>query len=304
MIQKNLSCFHIEQIADSGQCFRMVPYGAGYSVISGTHFLVLSQKEQTVTFSCTEAEFPFWEQYFDLRTDYQAFIDSANPKDSYLKQAAKYGSGIRILRQDLWEMILTFIISQQQTIPRIRALVELLSTRYGTRLEIPEELCIPGGPVCYYTFPSPQQLSCAALKDLLALKLGYRAKYIKQVCEDVCEGRLDLLRLASLDYPSSFIYLKQFYGIGEKVANCICLFGLHHIDAFPVDTWIKKILLNQYAPQACLPEDLAEAKVYDLLIQQFFSRYKGFAGVMQQYIFYYERRAYKEHPAKTSYNNI
>ena len=106
MIQKNLSCFHIDQIADSGQCFRMVPYGAGYSVISGSHFLVISQQEQTVTFSCAEEEFSFWEQYFDLAMDYQAFIDSANPEDTYLKQAAKYGSGIRILRQDLWEMIL------------------------------------------------------------------------------------------------------------------------------------------------------------------------------------------------------
>lgn len=295
MIQKNLSCFHIEQIADSGQCFRMVPYGAGYSVISGAHFLVISQQEQTVTFSCTEAEFPFWEQYFDLKTDYQAFLDSVNPKDSYLKQAAEYGNGIRILRQDLWEMILTFIISQQKTIPNIRALVELLSTRYGTRMEIPENLRIPGGPVCYYTFPSPRQLSYASLKDLMAMKLGYRAKYIKQVCDDACEGRLDLPRLAAMDYSSSLTYLKQFYGIGEKVANCVCLFGLHHIDAFPVDTWIKKILLNQYAPKTRLPKGLAEAKVYEQLIQRYFSEYKGFAGVMQQYIFYYERETRRGH---------
>ncbi len=292
MIQKNLSCFHIDQIADSGQCFRMVPYGAGYSVISGSHFLVISQQEQTVTFSCAEEEFSFWEQYFDLETDYQTFIDSVSPEDTYLKQAAKYGSGIRILRQDLWEMILTFIISQQKTIPNIRALVELLSVRYGTRLEIPENLRIPDGPACYYTFPSPQQLSHAALKDLLVLKLGYRAKYIKQVCEDACEGRLDLPRLTCMDYLSALTYLKQFYGIGEKVANCVCLFGLHHIDAFPVDTWIKKILLSQYAPQTRLPEGLAETKVYDLLIQRYFSRYKGFAGVMQQYIFYYERETH------------
>ena len=189
-------------------------------------------------------------------------------------------------------MILTFIISQQKTIPNIRALVELLSVRYGTRLEIPENLRIPDGPACYYTFPSPQQLSHAALKDLLVLKLGYRAKYIKQVCEDACEGRLDLPRLTCMDYLSALTYLKQFYGIGEKVANCVCLFGLHHIDAFPVDTWIKKILLSQYAPQTRLPEGLAETKVYDLLIQRYFSRYKGFAGVMQQYIFYYERETH------------
>lgn len=126
------------------------------------------------------------------------------------------------------------------------------------------------------------------------MKLGYRAKYIKRACEDACSGRLDLSYLRSLSYEDAMDYLTGFYGIGEKVANCICLFGLHHIDAFPVDTWIRKILMNRYAPKSRLPKDLPQSRVCEALIQKHFSRYRGFAGVMQQYIFYYERNAGEE----------
>ena len=222
---------------------------------------------------------------FDLGTDYDAFRKAINPRDAYLKRAADFGQGVRILRQDLWEMIITFIISQQQTIPSIRRRVEDLSHTYGSRLPVPGT---------FYSFPSPEQLSAASLEDLLAMKLGYRAKYIKRACEDACSGRLDLSSLGSLSYEDAMDYLTGFYGIGEKVANCICLFGLHHIDAFPVDTWIRKILMNRYAPKSRLPKDLPQSRVCEALIRKHFSRYRGFAGVMQQYIFYYERNAGEE----------
>ena len=282
MIQKTLTSFDLKQIADSGQCFRMLPAEEAntYTVISGPHFLKAAQDGQTVTFFCEPEELPFWERYFDLDTDYDAFRKAINPRDAYLKQAADFGQGVRILRQDLWEMIITFIISQQQTIPSIRRRVEDLSHAYGSRLPVPGT---------FYSFPSPEQLSAASLEDLLAMKLGYRAKYIKRACEDACSGRLDLSYLGS--HEDAMDYLTGFYGIGEKVANCICLFGLHHIDAFPVDTWIRKILMNRYAPKSRLPKDLPQSRVCEALIQKHFSRYRGFAGVMQQYIFYYERNA-------------
>lgn len=314
MIQKKLTCFHLGQIADSGQCFRMLPCPGEentYTLISREHALKISQAEDLVTFHCSEEEYPFWEQYFDLKTDYEAFLSAIDPEDSYLLRAAAFGRGIRILRQDPWEMIITFIISQQKTIPAIRQLVEALSRRYGTRL------CGDGGnsaspadgglshssgsdvpaPEGSFAFPTPRQLSAASLEDLLSLKLGYRAKYIKRVCEDACEGRLDLSRLSALSYEDAMDYLTGFYGIGEKVANCICLFGLHHINAFPIDTWIKKILLTEYAPKSKLPKDLPKARLFDALAAEHFSRYHGFAGVMQQYIFYYERQTAKGRPA-------
>ena len=289
MITKALKNFNLRQIADSGQCFRMVPCDpnrsqTAYRVISGRHFLIVEQTGDEVTFHCPNDEFAFWEHYFDLKTDYDTYIRAIDPMDDYLSRAAAFGSGIRILNQDLWEMIITFIISQQKTIPAIRALVETLSEKYGTRYKIP-----PTVSGYYYAFPSPEELNRASLDDLLALKLGYRAKYIKQTCEDVCSGKLDLDRLMKLNYADSMEVLLSCYGIGVKVANCICLFGLHHIGAFPVDTWIKKILLREYAPKSHCTGHVPETRLCEALIEENFSKYPGFAGVLQQYIFFYER---------------
>ena len=289
MITKALKNFNLRQIADSGQCFRMVPCDpnrsqTAYRVISGRHFLIVEQTGDEVTFHCPNDEFAFWEHYFDLKTDYDTYIRAIDPMDDYLSRAAAFGSGIRILNQDLWEMIITFIISQQKTIPAIRALVEALSEKYGTRNKIP-----PTVSGYYYAFPSPEELNRASLDDLLALKLGYRAKYIKRTCEDVCSGKLDLDRLMKLNYADSMEVLLSCYGIGVKVANCICLFGLHHIGAFPVDTWIKKILLREYAPKSHCTGHVPETRLCEALIEENFSKYPGFAGVLQQYIFFYER---------------
>lgn len=126
MITKALKNFNIRQIADSGQCFRMVPCDpnrsqTAYRVISSRHFLIIEQHGDEVTFHCPNDEFAFWEHYFDLETDYDTYIRTIDPMDDYLSKAAAFGNGIRILNQDLWEMIITFIISQQKTIPAIRA---------------------------------------------------------------------------------------------------------------------------------------------------------------------------------------
>lgn len=311
ILQEN---FDIRQIADSGQCFRMRPAPEKisenhsfkgpfdsshfepdqeiiYEIISGGRFLTLSQKGNRLNFFCSPKDMVFWNSYFDLDTDYGRIIRQVDPDDAYLKEAAAFGSGIRILRQDLWEMIITFVISQQKTIPAIKAAVEALSGRYGTRHKVPVEcLCQPSeGPLFYYAFPSPCQLSEASLEDLLSMKLGYRAKYIKKLCEDACSGALNLAALAAMDYPQAMTYLQTFYGIGEKVANCVCLFGLHHIDAFPVDTWIRKILLEHYAPRSRCAKETPPSRLCDALVKEHFARYRGYAGVMQQYIFYYER---------------
>ena len=178
-------------------------------------------------------------------------------------------------------MILTFVISQQKTIPAIRQLVETLCRRYGAPISNPWNLEA-------YSFPSPQELSRASLEELRNLKLGYRAKYIHQLCQDAVSGRLDLNALTAMSYSEAMDYLTSFYGIGKKVANCICLFGLHHIDAFPVDTWIQKILLREYYNETRYGA-VPKSRLFDQILTDHFSRYKGYAGVMQQYIFYYER---------------
>ena len=211
-------------------------------------------------------------------------------------------------------MIITFVISQQKTIPKIRQLVEALCTSYGAPVSSSLNNgamvnhdpinAAPGGgihgkgPEAFaaktntgqrlFSFPSPKELSRASLDELKELKLGYRAKYIYQLCQDAVSGALDLALLDTMDYGTALGYLTGFYGIGKKVANCVCLFGLHHIGAFPVDTWIEKILMAQYydkrkyrrTPKTCL---------CDTIVKDVFGQYGGCAGVMQQYIFYYER---------------
>lgn len=274
--------FNLQQIADSGQCFRMNQLSENtYCVISCGRFLTISGEDDLFQFYCPEADFPFWQQYFDLNTNYGELIASIAKEDSFLQQAALAGDGIRILYQDPWEMIITFILSQQKTIPKIKEAVEALCRSYGTEKSVPQT------DISYYTFPTPSQLAAASLEDLRALKLGYRAKYIERVSRDCADGRLDLTYLGGLDYGEAMKYLTQFYGIGTKVANCICLFGLHCIDAFPVDTWIEQILNKYYYEKKY--EALPKSRRYPAMIEDHFGRYRGYAGVMQQYIFYYER---------------
>lgn len=290
----SISCFHLDQIARSGQCFRMIPLKTGgYQIISSGRFLTIQEspngETSLISFTCLEKDLDFWFEYFDLHTDYPAILHSICPDDAYLTAAGQSGSGIRILKQDLWEMIITFIISQQKTIPAIRQAIEALSRQYGSPIVIPEGTADSDSAI-FYAFPSPKQLLSASVEDLLGLKLGYRAKYIEKITQDVCANRLDLEYLKTLDYHDAMSYLKQFYGIGEKVANCICLFGLHHIDAFPVDTWIQKILMEQYYPKHPRRyKKLPKSSLWETIIGDHFGCYKGVRGVMQQYIFYYER---------------
>lgn len=289
-----LNNFSLAQIADSGQCFRMKPLpvenirkifpdspdATGFRLISKGHVAQAYQDKNILTILSSPGDEDFWKKYLDTDTDYGALVASADPEDAYLCAAAAYGRGIRILFQDPWEMTITFIISQQKTIPKICEAVELLSQNYGDRL-----LDFDGNPC--WAFPSPIQLSRASLEDLNRLKLGYRGKYIYRTCQDAVSGRLDLEYLHRCDYSQAMNYLMQFYGIGEKVANCICLFGLHHIEAFPVDTWIKKILDREYMDGDL--KSIPKSHIYTAIVQKHFSRYEGYAGLMQQYIFYYER---------------
>lgn len=290
-----ISCMDLQQIHQSGQCFRMVPLpedtypsGAknGYRLISGLRVLGAWQEGPSLCLDCPHEDLSFWLSYLDMDRDYQAVIDSIDRENSYLTEAARSGAGIRILRQDPWEMIITFVISQQKTIPSIRQLVEALSSRYGTVLEDGQDHGRRLAPAC--SFPDPSQLSLASLDDLMGLKLGYRAKYIHRLCQDAVSGRLNLAHLGTLDYEGAMEYLTGFYGIGKKVANCVCLFGLHHIDAFPVDTWIEKILMEQYFDRKKYRR-IPKNRLCEAIVEDVFGRYSGCAGIMQQYIFYYER---------------
>ena len=245
--------------------------GKVYELTAGDRYLKIevAEDQKKVRFYCTQEEFEqFWKTYFDLDTCYADYL-SLIKDDEYLKKAAGFGSGIRILQQDLWEMIVTFILSQQSNIPRIKSMIQRISERYGDKKETGE------GHV-YYAFPRAEQLVQASEEELRALKLGYRSKYLCNTAEMVAEGTVNLEKIKEMSYDEAKKELLKLSGIGSKVADCICLFALHKLDAFPVDTHIQKVIDTVYAGK--FP----------------FEKYKGCAGVMQQYIFYYDLKGGKK----------
>lgn len=265
MTERTFNHFSLDQICDSGQCFRMEKVnGNTWCVIASGRYLEVAQQGDLCTFYCSEEEYEeFWKEYFDLDTDYGIYMGRINPNDRYLMQAAELGAGIRILRQDLWEMIVSFLISQQNNIIRIRRCIRNICEQYGERKET------EGGQI-YYTFPAPEMLAELDEEALKACNLGYRSKYVVRSARAVVSGEVDLDAVMKMPYKKAREELLKLFGVGEKVADCICLFALHHLEAFPVDTHIRQAMETHY--RRGFPN----------------RRYKGVQGVMQQYIFYYE----------------
>lgn len=265
MVKRTIDNFNLAQICESGQCFRMRAEKENtYSIIAGDRYLKMEQTREECIFHCEETEFEeFWRTYFNLEDDYTVYIGQINPKDVYLKNAAEFGCGIRILQQDLWEMIVSFLISQQNNIVRIRRCIENICEKYG------EERENVYGEV-YYAFPGPETLAVLEEDALKECNLGYRSKYVVRTARSIVSGEVCLEEIQQLPYGQAKEELLKLYGVGEKVADCICLFALHHLQAFPVDTHINQALQQHY--KRGFPK----------------RRYKGFEGVMQQYIFYYE----------------
>nr|WP_297769344.1 DNA glycosylase [uncultured Butyrivibrio sp.] len=266
--------FDLRKIADSGQCFRFNECGDGYSVVAGDKYVFVrkvtpndDKTGETLEFDCSEEEFDtFWKNYFDLDTNYRGIrglIDAR--EDEYLYNASEYGTGIRILRQDPWEMLISFIISQRKNIPAIKASIEKICEAAGKKIATDKE----GKDV--FSFPTPEELSALSIEQLSACSLGYRDKYVKQAAMDVASGAVKLDEWAGLDDAGLMEKLLSLYGVGVKVANCEILFGYHRLDAFPKDVWINKVLDMKY-PQGFL-----------------FDKYKPYNGVMQQYLFFYSR---------------
>lgn len=265
MVKRTIDYFNLAQICESGQCFRMNAENENvYSIISGDYYLKVEQDGNEITFHCEEREFEeIWKPYFDIEEDYAVYIGKINPRDCYLVNAADFGCGIRILRQDLWEMIVSFLISQQNNIQRIRRCIGNICEKYGTQK-------INADGEIYYTFPAPEILAGLEEDDLKECNLGYRSKYVVRTAKTIVSGEVDLEQIRQLPYGQAKEELLKLYGVGEKVADCICLFALHHLQAFPVDTHMNQALQKHY--KRGFPK----------------RRYKGFEGILQQYIFYYE----------------
>ncbi|MDR1488622.1 MAG: hypothetical protein LBI26_02690 [Holosporales bacterium] len=256
MVSVKIPDFCIEQIANSGQCFRVNKIGETlWQVVALGKVLQIEQTKDTCIFYCSLDEYEkIWIDYFDIERDYAEIKNSIlKLNDQYLLRAVQYGSGLRMLRQDVWEVMVSFIISQRNSIPRIKNTIERLCALYGA------------------IFPSADILAKYTTEDFEEIGLGYRAKYLVDIAKAVFSGKFDIKHLKMLDYKESIEYLKQVNGIGDKVANCIALFGLHKIEAFPRDVWINRIIEKQYNGE------------FDV------NRFSKYAGIVQQYMFFYER---------------
>lgn len=299
MIERTIKHFSLEQIGQSGQCFRMKQEGNLFTILAGDRRLQVRQEGEHCCFYCGSEEFEhFWKAYFDLDTDYASYMAQVNSNDAYLNRAITFGSGMRILRQDLWEMIVSFLISQQNNIVRIRRCIENICEKYGEEkvIRVPqcpkenqepirspeEDRQLPSTPeesreIRYHAFPAPEAL-CGLPEDaLMECNLGYRSKYVVRAARSVVDGEFDLDAVSRMSYRKAKEELLRLFGVGGKVADCICLFGLHHLQAFPMDTHIKQAMAAHY--KRGFPN----------------RRYRGFQGVMQQYIFYYELCGKKEY---------
>lgn len=253
--------FDIEKIMNSGQCFRIYKVKDSsnidvYEVMSARVCLriIHDKSQREYHFVCTEDEFyNYWENYFDLQTDYSQFYDKIRKEDTgFVCASGEYGYGIRILRQDYWETVISFLISQNNNIPKIKKSIESLCEKFGQPIN--------RYGILRYTFPTQDELQNATIEKLQSCGLGYRSKYVYNVIHLPIEA-------LKPNYES----LQNITGIGSKVASCIMLYGAHDMSQFPIDIWMKKVLSSIYKG------------VFDTTL------YKGFEGFVQQLMFYYYR---------------
>ena len=260
--------FDLDKIARSGQCFRWQKEGENTwrIVHKGQCLLIRELGEGRYCLSCSEEAYhTHWRSYFDLDEDYRSIRAKIKAVDDpFLHAACTYGKGIRILRQDPWETLVSFIISQNKNIPSIKNCIALLCAAAG-------ELMTDDMGEKYTAFPSPEAILNMSEEQLRACRLGYRWNYVRSAALAVAEGALDISALMPADEEETLAHLTAVPGVGVKVASCVSLFGLHHMDAFPVDVWIKRILANEYP--AGYPME----------------RYRPYNGVYQQYMFFYYR---------------
>ena len=258
--------FDLEKIAHCGQCFRAKKiFSDIYRFITGNRVIYIGKKNDTQLDVCSD-ELDWsntWADYFDLETNYKSIRAEVGTLNDYLKNASDFGAGIRILRQEPFETLISFIISQRKSIPSITTSIERLAERFGREVETPYEKL--------NLFPTVDELNGIAEDDLKGLGLGYRKKYIVDAVQKIVAGNIDLQKLSSIDDETLIEELKRIKGVGDKVANCTALFAYHRVDRVPVDVWIARAINDDFNGH------------------NFFLDIERNAGIVQQYVFYYKR---------------
>lgn len=260
IILKGVECLSLPLTLDCGEAFRWAEQEDG-SWSGAAYGKYLNIKEENGNFILKDTSLEdfenVWRNYFDLDRDYAA-ICAKLKEDELVRETIDEYYGIRILNQEPWEALVSFVISQQNNIKRIKGIIKRLCDTYG------EKICDG-----WHAFPTSKTLSKLSVEDFEALGLGYRAKYVKKLADDVESGVIDLAAIKAMDLDDAKKTLLSIYGVGEKVANCALLFGFQFIRCFPVDVWMKRVL--PYYPDG-LPEC-----------------FSGYEGIAQQYLFHWAR---------------
>lgn len=253
-------CLSLRETLDCGQAFRFAPCGeTAWRGVAFGRVLTVSETREGFCFDCAPDEFEaVWRGYFDFETDYAAVRGALSALHPVLAEAMAFAPGVRILRQEPWEALCTFIFSQNNNIPRIKGLVERLCALCGDRLA--------GG---LYAFPPPERVAALDEAALAPVRAGFRTKYLLDAARRVASGALDLEAVRRMPIEAAREALQTVHGVGPKVAECVLLYGLHRMECFPLDVWMRRAMTLF---PGVSPADFGEN-----------------AGIAQQYIFHFAR---------------
>ena len=272
--------FEVKHIFECGQCFRWNQQKDGsYIGVVKQGVIQVKQQGEEIRFCgiCSEDLKSIVTRYFDLNNDYEHIKQSLSQIDDFMKTSTNFGKGIRILQQDLWECIISFIISANNNIPRIKKIIERISKEYGAKLEFEGKE--------YYLFPTPKELAKATQEDLRRCGLGFRDKRVFHTTKMILEKEVNLQQIERLDSTEQMRQeLLKLEGVGPKVADCILLFALKRFDVFPMDVWVRRVMNELYLHQE--NEEKVKPKIVNQLASE---KFQGMAGLAPQYLFYWKR---------------
>lgn len=281
----NTALFNLDVTLCCGQVFRWDKKGDWWYGVAADKAFKIRQTNAELEF--VNADEKFVTYYFGLQDDLQRIRDGI-AKDQHVVKALQTFWGLRVVRQDPWECLVSYICATYKNIAAIRQMLFKLSKRFG------KQIVLDGCD--FYTFPTPERLAKTTENSLAACGLGYRAKYVLETSKKVCKGDFDLESLRGMPYQQAKEGLMSFSGVGSKVADCVLLFSLGRLDAFPVDVWVKRVILNHYAEH--FPKEFiqkiscngsfskAEYERLNSFGRSYFGEYAGYA---QEYLYHYER---------------
>ena len=280
---KDIDSFDLKDIFECGQCFRWNEQEDGsYTGVVKNNVLNVKKENNQIIFQgmCEDNIQELVEDYFDLNRDYEKIKKDLSKIDENMKTSIEYGKGIRILNQDLWETIISFIISANNNIPRIKGIIERLSQKYG------KEIIFEGKK--YYTFPTPEELKNVTVEEYRNLGLGFRDIRLYETTKMILEKEINIEKLKENPNTQEVREeLLKLSGVGPKVADCILLFSdLKRFEVFPIDVWVRRVMNDLYIKNE--DENKVSKKQIEKIAKE---KFGDLAGLAQQYLFYWRREA-------------